>query len=1302
MNSMMKPFQELKTYGKRMRKVDPWFSPDTSSSSSDLSICAEENCNINPGRKRWRKQSTAAARPKRNAKKRALKFLNNNWEEDSIFSVGKENRGDAAARKDTVSRQSKAGTSSARLPRNAKQRALTRIKLTSTNESDDVEVDDRLEDFFASSGKESTVDARDQRATVSRQSKAGTSSARLPRNAKQSALSRMKLSSTDESNDVEVDDCLDDSIAIHGKESTVDARDQRATVGRSAASSFVRPIPLETFVTDHKNSPNENEGVIKTRPVKCQSVCLSRNTLNSSEDFQKNPVPSSQFIAKRTHARYKHQSLLGKTSSEMSSLFSNSKKKKPLLSAASFNSTTGSVLKARSYKRPRLPSETSAICQTCYKLSKPSLCEISFSNNETEEVCKTNMEEDRDVLSLEGSELKVLVGSGSELKNCSKCASVQNEMPSFEIMQHNIENREVSETYEDSVVSHPNRTNKEMLTPKTPERSLSDQSSSVNDSVVFVSAQTPLQSLVAQVNKVWNVSRPVVLLKRVDVPKHLVKHNLQSNLEKPECHELQTENSESRSGQTVSSEAGDVKVQEERHCLDVTPQYVKNTVSLGGMDIFVAAQQNITPKRNPFVLSITVDNSPPTFVSSEKNKQLMERCIVSQPDVVLQRAKLPIDIYKLGDLNHRQSVDFKQELAYCSLQIEKTVLTEQCNLPDTIRNHSSKNSLHNKDTAVHTSPVADSIVPEFAQTKEIGSRSRFNVDLTLCRRLSAQHPFGLLSGFKKKKIDAPEAAKTESTSSDSSESRNNHADSLSKKTVSGRVRTQGIPKEKPGTGQEACISGFSTNRWTKNGNTQKEKLSKHFANHLLVAGNADNSLADFSCRSFHTPERSMGNMGSLYDANDQMPPVTPLRKECFQMSSFLQNISPQTLNTHNWSRLKASLSVHKKMKVILTPDKSNLSNPAVSKKDLGNVTPRSNKSQKLLSGAEGPVLNPLDISDAEKLFQECQQDGPLSFEECIPLHKMQSCIKIGEGAFGEVFCMTNNNNEFVALKIIPIEGEPTRNGEMQKKFGEILHEVIVSKELSNLSKMEKNRTDGFITLHDLHCAKGLYPEPLLKAWDKFDKRRNSENDRPDFFEQDQLFLILAFEFGGIDLENMQSKLSSLAVAKSILHQVTASLAVAEQALCFEHRDLHWGNILVKKTNLKEGKYTINGTTHNVVTNGVHVNIIDYTISRLEIEGLTVSCDISTDEQLFMGQGDYQFEIYRKMREENNNSWSEYNPHTNVLWLHYLTDKLLHMSYKNKPRSLALKAIKTNIEQFYRELLQYKSATEVLKSCSLFQ
>lgn len=35
-----------------------------------------------------------------------------------------------------------------------------------------------------------------------------------------------------------------------------------------------------------------------------------------------------------------------------------------------------------------------------------------------------------------------------------------------------------------------------------------------------------------------------------------------------------------------------------------------------------------------------------------------------------------------------------------------------------------------------------------------------------------------------------------------------------------------------------------------------------------------------------------------------------------------------------------------------------------------------------------------------------------------------------------------------------------------------------------------------------------------------------------------------------------------------------------------------------------------------------------------LDGLTVSCDIANEEELFLGQGDYQFEIYRLMRKEN--------------------------------------------------------------------
>ncbi|XP_019366745.1 PREDICTED: serine/threonine-protein kinase haspin [Gavialis gangeticus] len=272
----------------------------------------------------------------------------------------------------------------------------------------------------------------------------------------------------------------------------------------------------------------------------------------------------------------------------------------------------------------------------------------------------------------------------------------------------------------------------------------------------------------------------------------------------------------------------------------------------------------------------------------------------------------------------------------------------------------------------------------------------------------------------------------------------------------------------------------------------------------------------------------------------------------------------------------------------------------------------------------------------------------------------------------------------------------------QKSFSEILPEIIISKELSLLSQEIVSQTVGFIGLYSVHCVQGAYPEHLLKAWDTYHKQTGSENDRPDLFGDQQFFMVLEFEFGGSNLETMKT-ISSVLTAKSILHQVAASLAVAEEVLCFEHRDLHWGNVLVKKTNVKELSYMLNGTTYTIPTHGVHVSIIDYTLSRLEKDGLTVFCDLSTDEDLFQGTGDYQFDIYRKMKEENSNSWSDYHPHSNVLWLHYLADKLLNsMGHAHKPTTSSQRAVKKRLQNFHNEVLNFSSAQDVLHNSRLFQ
>ncbi|XP_068939336.1 serine/threonine-protein kinase haspin [Petaurus breviceps papuanus] len=393
---------------------------------------------------------------------------------------------------------------------------------------------------------------------------------------------------------------------------------------------------------------------------------------------------------------------------------------------------------------------------------------------------------------------------------------------------------------------------------------------------------------------------------------------------------------------------------------------------------------------------------------------------------------------------------------------------------------------------------------------------------------------------------------------------------------------------------------------------------------------------------------------------------------------------------------RASLSFHQKKKVVVEqqqPPAAPRSPPPLDAtwqaSSMYALTPNTS-----LAGEEA------QLSDAQKVYRECQQDGPLAFGHYLG-PSLQSCEKIGEGVFGEVF-RTVVDGRSTALKVIAIEGEALVNGSPQKTFAEILPEIIISKELSLLAEEASNRTDGFIGLYGARCVQGAYPDVLLRAWDAFRRSRGSENERPDCFGQEQLYVVLEFEFGGMDLEHMHKQLSSVAVAKSLLHQVTAALAVAEAALHFEHRDLHWGNVLVKRTSAKELGYTLNGQPGTIATHGIHVNIIDYTLSRLEKDGLVVFCDISQERELFQGQGDYQFEIYRLMKKRTRNRWAHYHPYSNVLWLHYLADKVLkEMAFKKATRA-PMRRVRQQIQAFHESVLGFDSATELLQGHSLFQ
>lgn len=100
----------------------------------------------------------------------------------------------------------------------------------------------------------------------------------------------------------------------------------------------------------------------------------------------------------------------------------------------------------------------------------------------------------------------------------------------------------------------------------------------------------------------------------------------------------------------------------------------------------------------------------------------------------------------------------------------------------------------------------------------------------------------------------------------------------------------------------------------------------------------------------------------------------------------------------------------------------------------------------------------------------------------------------------------------------------------------------------------------------------------------------------DIFTEEQHFIVFEFANGGRDLEHFEFQSSQEAL--SILQQTAFSLAVAEQALEFEHRDLHWGNVLISPTNKKNIEYFINGKKFALQTHGVLASIIDFTLSRM--------------------------------------------------------------------------------------------------------
>ncbi|KAG8369024.1 hypothetical protein BUALT_Bualt15G0107200 [Buddleja alternifolia] len=290
------------------------------------------------------------------------------------------------------------------------------------------------------------------------------------------------------------------------------------------------------------------------------------------------------------------------------------------------------------------------------------------------------------------------------------------------------------------------------------------------------------------------------------------------------------------------------------------------------------------------------------------------------------------------------------------------------------------------------------------------------------------------------------------------------------------------------------------------------------------------------------------------------------------------------------------------------------------------------------------------------LLTACGQSVPSTLTDMLLSYcDRGSIIKIGEGTYGEAFKVGSD-----VCKIVPFGGDLQVNGEVQKKPEELLEEVVLSCTLNHLRGHEvhaSNACTTFIQTIDLRVCEGYYDSALINAWEDWDAKHGSENDHPKEFPANQCYVVFVQEHGGQDLESFV--LLNFEEARSLLVQVTLALAVAEAAYEFEHRDLHWGNVLLSRKGSASLQFILDGKKIQVKTFGLHISIIDFTLSRINTGEDILFLDLSSDPELFEGpKGDKQADTYRKMRDVTDECWEGSFPKTNVLWLQYLVDILL--------------------------------------------
>lgn len=282
--------------------------------------------------------------------------------------------------------------------------------------------------------------------------------------------------------------------------------------------------------------------------------------------------------------------------------------------------------------------------------------------------------------------------------------------------------------------------------------------------------------------------------------------------------------------------------------------------------------------------------------------------------------------------------------------------------------------------------------------------------------------------------------------------------------------------------------------------------------------------------------------------------------------------------------------------------------------------------------------------------------------------------KIAEGSFGSVFRMSDKEDlqEATIGKLIPLR---PKTGKGSRNTG-FTYPTDAVNEIRLLETM--SQVPGFVEFRGAEVLVGALPRCLKQEYLTY--KATCKSKKGSFCEtvypKNQMWLFIEMGDAGTELEDELSPESetktlaegdeygqgsvSLQDVRDIFWGVAEALANGEEAQEFEHRDLHFSNICIqRKPDIVDGGFSLIPLRANI-----EVTLIDYSLSRATLQDGQILCNDMNDEEIFQGEDDLQFDVYRWMREKmhgqdlQSKNWEAFVPMTNVLWLYHLLEKLM--------------------------------------------